>query len=76
MIAHDLYNSRIEYVRDAIDLDRKDRVTSGATACAARSIPYIFNLQFSIPVYPDLDGMRHSWIPRVLPWESSFTPKA
>jgi hypothetical protein len=48
MIAHDLCHSQIEYFRNAIDLDRKDRATRGASACAARAIPQIFNLQSSI----------------------------
>jgi hypothetical protein len=32
---YDLCHSQIEYFRNAIDLDRKDRATRGASACAA-----------------------------------------
>ncbi len=39
MFAHDLCDSQIEYFRNAIDLDSKDRATRGASACAARAIP-------------------------------------
>ncbi len=48
MFAHDLCHSRVEYFRNSIDFNRKDRATRGASACAARAIPQIFNLQSSI----------------------------
>jgi hypothetical protein len=48
MFAHDLCHSWIEYFRKSIDLNRKDRATRGASACATRAIPQIFNLQSSI----------------------------
>jgi hypothetical protein len=48
MFAHDLCHNQIEYFRNAIDINRKDRATRGASACAARAIPQIFNLQSSI----------------------------
>jgi len=46
MFAHNLCHSRIEYLRDPFDFYRKDRATRGASACAARAIPEIFNIQF------------------------------
>ena len=46
MFAHDLCDSQIEYFRNAIDFNRKGRATRGASVCAARAIPKIFNLQF------------------------------
>jgi len=45
MFSHDLCHSQIEYLRTAIDLNKKDR--------AKRFNKYsIFNLQFSIPASP------------------------
>ncbi len=44
MFAHDLCHSQIEYLRNSIDSNRKDRATRGA--CAARAIPQIVNIQF------------------------------
>jgi hypothetical protein len=35
MLAHDLCHSQIEYLENVIDLDRKDKATRGASACAA-----------------------------------------
>jgi hypothetical protein len=52
MFAHDLCHSHIEYFRNDIDFNRKDRATRGASACAARAIPQIFNRQSSIPACP------------------------
>ncbi len=48
IFAHDLWHSQIEYLSNSIDLNRKDRATRGASACAARAIPQIFNLHFPI----------------------------
>jgi hypothetical protein len=51
MFAHYLCHSQIEYLSNStrreplgrtIDLNRKDRATRGASACAARAIPQIF----------------------------------
>mgnify|MGYP001827769240 CR=1 FL=1 len=51
--AHDLCHSQIKYFRNAINLNRKDRATRGAGACAARAIPHSFNRsaadQYPIP---------------------------
>jgi hypothetical protein len=47
-VAHDLCHSRIGYFRNAIDLDREDRAKRYHKSS-------IFNLQSSIPVYPDWD---------------------
>jgi hypothetical protein len=43
---------RIKRQGRTIDLNRKDRATHGASACAARAIPQIFILQSSIPACP------------------------
>jgi hypothetical protein len=45
MFAHDLCHSQIEYFRNAIDLDRKDRAKRYHKAS-------FFNRQSSFPVYP------------------------
>jgi hypothetical protein len=45
MFAHDLRHSQIEYFRNAIDLDRKDRAKRYHKSS-------IVNLQSSIPAYP------------------------
>jgi len=53
MFAHDLCHSQIEYLRTAIDLNKKDR--------AKRFNKYsIFNLQSSIPACPDWVLVSHS----------------
>jgi hypothetical protein len=49
MFAHDLCHSQVEYLSNSIDFNRKDKATRGASACAARAIPQIFNRQYSIP---------------------------
>jgi hypothetical protein len=51
MFAHDLCHNQIEYFRNAIDLDRKDRAKRYHKSS-------IFNRQSSIPVYP---GWASAW---------------
>jgi hypothetical protein len=45
MFAHDLCHSQIEYLSNAIDLNRKDRAKRYHKSS-------IFNLQYSIPACP------------------------
>jgi hypothetical protein len=42
----------MEYFGNAIDLNKKDRATRGASACAAQAIPQTFNRQYLIPALP------------------------
>jgi hypothetical protein len=65
MFAHDLCHSRIEYFKNVIDLDRKDRAKRYHKSS-------IVNLQSSIPVYPGWDRMYYSWLPRGLPRGNSL----
>jgi hypothetical protein len=52
MFAHDVCHMQVEYLSISIDFKGKDRATRGASACAARAIPQIFNHQYSISACP------------------------
>ena len=63
--------------RNAIDFNRKDRATRGASACAARAIPQIFNLQLSDKSgftlrYNPASGITAAQRPALLGWVSKI----